>query len=111
MPQNVYSTRFITTKGLSGTGASYTVAAGLVAVVKEITVYASPLLGLTTVFFEDDLTGAAFWAQDATVGSPVTGSFYGGIVFEPGQGFHFQVNNAFGEAADVSAHGYLLTLP
>jgi hypothetical protein len=82
VPQNVYSTRFITTKGLSGTGSSYTVPAGLVAVVKEVSITA-----------------------------PLWFGFYGGIVFEPGQGFHFQVNNSFGEAADVSAHGYLLTLP
>lgn len=108
---DVYSKRFYALQGLSGTGASVIVPPTRVYVVKQLTVYASPLLGLTTVFFEDESTGAALWAQDATIGSPVSGSFYGSFVFEAGQGFHFQVDSGFGEGADVYAGGYDLAAP
>lgn len=107
----IYSKRFVAVQGLSGTGASVICPAGRVYIVKQLTIYASPLLGLTTVFFEDDASGAALWAQDATIGSPVSGTFFGSFVFTAGEGFHYQVDNGFGEAADVYAGGYDLSAP
>ncbi len=111
MARPVYSTRFIAQAGLSGTGASVTVPAGHVYVVKQLTIYSSPLLAVLTAFFEDDATGAALFANRFTIGASGSVFFYGAIVFEPGQGFHFQVNAGIGDAADVYAGGYDLILP
>lgn len=95
-------------KGLSGRGASVFALDGQVMIVKEVTIYASPLLGLTTIFLEDDETGAALIAQDANLESPLWFGFFGSLVFHGGQGFHFQVDSTFSEEADVYAGGYIL---
>lgn len=106
----IYSKPFVVQKGLSGAGSSVVVPAGRVYIVKEVTIYASPLLGLTTIFLEHEPTGAALIAQDASLTSSLWFGFFGSLVFDAGEGFHFQVNSSFGEAADVSAHGYDLAV-
>jgi hypothetical protein len=111
MPRPVYSTQFYAFQGLSGTGASITVPAGHVYVVKQVTMYASPLLGQTAVFFQDDVSGAALFASRFNIDAGGWAGLFGTLVFEAGQGFHFQVNASLTDSADVSAHGYDLTNP
>jgi hypothetical protein len=86
------------------------VPAGFRAIVKQITIYSSPL-GTVAAFFEDDGTGAAFFSARFTGSSGGWQGFYGALVFDEGQAFHFQVNAVLGDAADVYAGGYLLTKP
>jgi hypothetical protein len=106
----VYSTRFIATQGLSGTGVSVTVPAGLVYVVKQVTIYIDPAFGVTRAFFEDDTSGAALFTGQQTIGNPEMFGLYGALVFEAGQGFHFQVDASPGDGADVYAGGYVLSV-
>lgn len=108
---DIYSTRFYVKQGLSGSSPPIVVPGGRVYIVKQLTIYASPLLGLTTIFFHDLGSGAALWAQDANISSPVSGTFFGSFVFTEGQSFGFTVNSSFGESADVYAGGYDLTTP
>lgn len=109
MPLPVYSRRFLCQAGLTGRGASVVVPAGRVYIVREVTIYCSTF-STTAIFFEDDTTGAALIRGTATVELGLWFAFYGAFVFEPGQGFHFQVNNGVGESADVYAGGYDLSL-
>jgi hypothetical protein len=109
MATPVYSRRFLSHAGLNGTGSSVVCPPGHVYVVKQITTYASPLLGLTAVFFEDELTGGALFSARFQANSGGWVGFYGAITFEEGEGFHFQVNNSFNEGADLYAGGYDLT--
>jgi hypothetical protein len=105
----VYSTRLLTLPGVLGTSTSYTVAEGFVAIVKAVTVYSSGSAFDISAFLEDDATGAAllYWSWGAA--QPAYHSYYGGIVFEAGEGFHFQVDTAGSAGVDCSASGYLLT--
>jgi hypothetical protein len=107
----LYSQRFFAQAGLSGTGGSVIVPTGYVYIVKQVTIYAAPLLAQTAVFLEDENTGAALFAARFVVNQGGWVGFYGAIVFEAGGGIHFQVNNAVGESADVYAGGYVLTAP
>lgn len=109
MARQLYSVRFLAAQGLSGTGPSVTVPAGHVYVVKQVTMYASPLISVTSVFFEDDSTGAALFASRFNASAGGWAGLYGALVFQAGEGFHFQVDNSAGEPADVYAGGYDLT--
>lgn len=106
----LYSRRFIAQQGLSGAGGSITVPAGRVYVVKQVTIYSSPLAAVRA-FFEDDTSGAALFSGTFTGTSGGWVGFYGALVFEAGQGFHFQVDATFLDAADVYAGGYDLSAP
>jgi hypothetical protein len=86
-----------------------TVPAGHVYVVKQITIYSSPLLSFLAAFFEDDTTGGALFASRFLADAGGWVGFYGALVFEAGQGFHFQVDSTAGEHADVYCGGYDLT--
>lgn len=83
---------------------------GVVYVVKQVTLYASPVLAQTSVFLEDETSGAALFSGRFVIDEAGWVGFYGALVFEPGQGFHFQVDSAVGEGADCYAGGYVLTL-
>jgi hypothetical protein len=107
----IFSERWITQQGLNGDGATIVVPGDRVFIVRQLTFYAAPLLGLTTGHFRDLGSGASLWVQDATIDSPVTGTFLGALVFPPGSSFRWEVSNSFGEGADVFASGYNLTLP
>lgn len=109
--RQLYSKRFIAQQGLTGTGASVTVPAGHVYVVKQVTIYASPILGVTRVFFEDDTSGAALFSSQFHIDAGGWVGLYGALVFESGDGFHFQVDSSSGEKADVYAGGYDLLAP
>jgi hypothetical protein len=80
-------------------------------VVKQITLYMASLLGQMHAFFQDDSSGAALFAGAVNPGTPEWFGFYGQMVFEPGDGFHFQVDVTPGDSADVFCCGYDLTLP
>jgi hypothetical protein len=107
----LYSQRFYAHQGLSGTGPSITVPAGHVYVVRQITMYMSPSVGITRAFFQDGASGAALFAAAATVEHPEWFGFYGALVFDEGSTFHFQVDAFPTDAADVYAGGYDLTKP
>lgn len=106
MATHVFSARFFAAQGLTGTGPSVTVPAGRRYVVKQVTMYATPLLAQTAVFLEDDTSGAALFASRFLIDAGGWVGFFGSVVFEAGDGFHFQVNNTLGEGADVYAGGY-----
>lgn len=84
---------------------------GFVYVVKQVTMYCDPTLSTPRYFFEDDTSGAALFADATNPGQPKWSGFYGALVFEAGQGFHFQVSSSTLETADVYAGGYVLTAP
>lgn len=106
MASRIFSRPFYVKQGLSGTGPSIIVPAGHVYVVKQVTMYASPL-AVTTVFFEHEPSGAALFSTRFNIDAGGSTFFYGAIAFEAGEGFHFQVNSdPLGEAADVYAGGY-----
>lgn len=107
----LYSRRFIAVQGLSGTGASITVPAGRVYIVKQVTIYSDPTFGILRSFFQDDSSGAALFTSQTNIGTPLWSGFYGHLVFEAGQGFHFQVSGSLGDSADVYAGGYDLSSP
>lgn len=111
MARQLYSTRFIALQGLQATSASVTVPAGHVYVVKQITMYMDPNFGTTRAFFQDDVSGAALFSGATNIGTPAWFGFYGAIVFEPGDGFHFHVAASPTDGCDVYAGGYDLTLP
>lgn len=106
----LYSTRWIAQQGLSGTGASVTVPTGRVYVVKQVTIYSSPL-GPVAAFFQDDVSGAALFSARFTGSAGGWQGFYGALVFREGDGFHFQINATLLDAADVYAGGYDLSAP
>jgi hypothetical protein len=106
----VYSHRFIAQQGLAGTGGSVTCPAGVVYVVKQITMYAS-VLGTVAAFFEDDASGAALMSARFNASQGGSEYFYGALVFGPGEGFHFQVNATLTDTVDVYAGGYILQSP
>lgn len=110
MARALYSQRFLVQPGLSGTGPSFIVPTGFRAIVKQVTLYAAPLLANTAAFFEHEPSGAALFAERFNINAGGWAGFYGALVFDAGEGFHFQVNNAAGEAADVYAGGYLLSV-
>jgi hypothetical protein len=105
----VYSTRFLTERGLSGSSSSITVPAGHVYVVKSVTFYASSTASTITGFLEDDVTGAALYQAQITTGLSKYDQYYGAIVFEAGMGFHLRVDAGVLDAADMSVSGYDLT--
>jgi hypothetical protein len=111
MASSVYSRRFQSHQGLQGTGPSTLVPAGHVYVVKQVTFYCSALLGQVHMFLQDDASGAALFAAAVNPGTPEWFGFYGAIVFEPGDAFHFQIDVTLSDSADAYAGGYDLTLP
>lgn len=111
MARNVYSRRFIALQGLAGTSSSVKVPDGEVWVIKQLTAYMNPLLAVSRAFFQDDDSGAALWSAGTTAQNPGWFGFYGALVFEPGEGFHWHADVTFPDAVDVYAGGYTLTLP
>lgn len=110
MPRTIYSRSFIAQAGLTGRGASVIVPAGFVYVVKDVTVYAGRSAVPIDVFFEHEPSGAALLHTVNGIGGGIDTQWAVGLVFEAGEGFHFQVDNPLGtEHADVSAAGFALT--
>ncbi len=111
MARQLYSVRFLSQQGLSGTGASVTVPAGHVYIVKQVTIYMDPSFGILRAYFQDDTSGAALFSGAQSPGNPEWFGFYGALCFPAGTGFHFQVTGTIGDSADVYAGGYDLTTP
>lgn len=109
MARQVFSKRFITKQGLSGSSSSVTVPLDEVYVIKQLTLYTSPSFGIVRGFFMDDATNAALFSAAAAINAPGWFGFYGALVFEPGTSFHWHVDSTLGDAADVYAGGYALT--
>jgi hypothetical protein len=109
MPRAAYSKRFLCQAGLSGTGPSVIVPAGRVYVIRQATIYSAPL-GVVASFLEDETTGAALFSARFNAEAGGFQGFFGALVFEPGQGFHFQVNATLTDACDVYCGGYDLSL-
>lgn len=106
MPRNIYSASFILERGLSGHSPSVIVPANHVHIVKQLTAYANPIVGITSVFFQDALTGASLWHAAFNVDQGGSVFFYGAIVFGAGSEYRFYVDAAESNAADVYAGGY-----
>lgn len=103
----VFSRRFFAQQGLSGSSSSMIVPAGHVWIVKQVTIYMSSSAANITTFFEDESSGAALFSAGVDLQHPGWFGFYGAIVFEAGDGFHFRVNQSPAtDGADVYAGGY-----
>jgi hypothetical protein len=111
MARQLYSVRFLAIQGLGGSSSSVTVPAGHVYVVRQLTFYSNPTFGVARGFFEDDTSGAALFAAAATPGTPFWAGFFGALVFEAGQGFHWHASVTPTDGIDVYAGGYDLTTP
>ncbi len=104
----VYSQRFIEVLDLANSGFTYTVPAGFRAVFKQLSVVnKSGILG--TIFQAGGNIGQT-WALNAAEGlvGPYEYQWYGQQVFFPGD---VVTVNAAGDPLDITASGFLLTLP
>lgn len=113
MARPVYSTVFIREAGLTGR-ATYTVPAGVIAVVRDFDGYGNNIDPEAALFLVDDLTNGTFfqWQQSlASIGSPTHFQWQGRQVFHPGDAFHCGVASSVSAAFDVRVSGYLLTTP
>lgn len=106
MPRNIYSAAFILEKGLSGHSPDVIVPTNHVHIIKQLLIYANPILGITSVFFQDALTGAALYRATFNVDQGGSQFFYGAIVFGAGSRYRFYCDAAGDNAADVYAGGY-----
>lgn len=103
----VYSTLLLRQKGLTGS-LVYTVPIGMVAILRDVDVYAGPSILDQRLFLEDSTTGGTFAAWVQSEGNAFNGVFRGRQVFNAGEGFLFNVDAG---TWDVRASGYLLTAP
>lgn len=110
MAARLYSTRFISTQGLDGSGADVVVPVGHVYVVKQLTFYTDPVFGSVFGRFKDQTTGATLFACGAPDLAPAWFGFYGTLTFLEGQSFHWEVSASISDAADVGAFGYDLLI-
>lgn len=92
-----------------GTGSSYVVPSGFVAVVHQVSYYASTGAVSKTAFFEDDTSGAALDSAFWDVSTNEAFQRPGRWVFPAGFGFHFQVDTLAADGVDCYAGGYLLS--
>jgi hypothetical protein len=111
MATQVYSTRFISEAGLNGSSVPVVVPPGHTYVVKQLTMYSAPLLGIVSAFFEDGVSGGALFASRFNIDAGGWVGFAGALTFLEGQSFHFNVHAAPTEGADVYAGGYDLINP
>ena len=109
MSHPIYSTRFICLQGVTGNSGTVTVPVGKVYIVKQLTFYSNPLLAPARGFFVDEQSGAALFGAATNAGTPAWFGFYGQLVFEAGQGFHWHAEVSIGDAIDVGAFGYVLS--
>lgn len=105
MARAVYSTRFIVLHG--GSFGQYTVAAGFIAVVRDVDTYASSEFGESIVFLQGS-SGQAMWQWQSGLGQESYGSWRGRQVIFGDESFNVTVE---GVACDATVSGYLLTAP
>jgi hypothetical protein len=107
----LYSQRFLAVQGLNGDTATVTVPAGFVYIVRQATFYSNPLVSPARGFLVDEDSGAALFSCGTAAGTPAWFGFFGALVFEEGQRFHWKVTAGLGDGADVYAGGYALVKP
>lgn len=88
-----------------------TVPPGRVYVIKQLTFYSNPLLGVCRGFLEDGLTGAALFSCGTAAGTPQWFGFYGALAFLEGDSFRWRVSAELTDGADIYAGGYDLVGP
>lgn len=106
---NIYSVRFIAVKGLTGT-SSYTVPAGMVAIVRDVDTFIGTPTGVNALFLHGE-HGQAMWWTSATIGQSQYASWRGRQVVEAGLTFDVQASVGALDAYDVTVSGYLLDAP
>lgn len=85
--------------------------AGHTYVVKQLTMYANPLLATARGHFRSVSSGATLFSAGTQAGTPGWFGFYGALVFEPGESFQWTADVTVGDAIDVYAGGYDLLQP
>lgn len=108
MARAIYSQRFIAQQALTAGSAIVTVPAGMVYVVKQLTVYGNTLLSWHANFRCVNSGETRFSFGDSG-GRGAWGGFYGALVFESGEQFQWQAVVQVGDSVDVYAGGYVLT--
>jgi hypothetical protein len=89
-----------------------TVPPGKVFIVKQLSAYASPLLGTVHVFFHHADYSAALWSVQFTIDQSGNAFFYGAFVFRENESMDFHVSTTDPtDGADVYAGGYILDGP
>lgn len=109
MSRAVYSARFIAVQGLTGSSSSVVVPTGHVYVVKQLTMYTNPTFAPARGFFVDETSGATLFSAATAAGTPGWFGFFGSLVFDEGQAFHWKASISGTDAIDVGAFGYDLT--
>lgn len=111
----VYSSRFISQQGVNGDGETVTVPEGHRHLIKQLTFYSNPSLGVVRGFFRDLQTGATLFGCATGVsalGLPEPGwfGFFGSLVFDELMQYRWETASTLTDAADVGAFGWDLTL-
>jgi hypothetical protein len=109
MARQVFSRRFIAVQGLHTSTTPIVVPAGHVYVIKQLTMYANPLVQPARGFFRDVGSGAALFSAGTNAGTPGWFGFFGSLAFEPGDSFQWHAEVGIGDDIDVYAGGYDLT--
>jgi len=109
--RNVYSFGMIRKQGATGSEARVTVPHGFVFVVKMITVFSTPSFGPIGVFFQSFDDDCAIWHGDAFALGEINAQVPLTVTWNEGETFGFRVVHNIGDAADVQASGYALSLP
>jgi len=110
----VYSFGMISHRGATGTDAQVTVPHGFVFVVKCVTIFSTPSFGPLGVFFERLDNGCAYGHWSAFLDGEINEQVNLTATFNEGETFGFRVvtpGGVGGDAADVSASGFALSLP
>jgi hypothetical protein len=103
---DVYSTRFISAVGLTGT-SSYTVPNGFVAIIRDLDAYANPI-GVVSLYLHGASGEALWWnSWDALVAAYA--SFRGRQVIFAGETFNVEADVTLLDSVDVAVSGYLLS--
>lgn len=110
MPLPVYSTRFIAQELVTGSLiADYVVPDGFRAIVRELTTVTFATAGSEVWWNIKDLITFMVQAPAATITARAAATWSGRLVLEPGETLRAVCNS--NPPADVSASGYLLSLP
>jgi len=107
----VYSFGMIRKRGATGDEARVTVPHGFVFVVKMITVFSTPSFGTLGVFFQSFDDDCAIWHDHAFIDGEINAQVPLTVVWNEGETFGFRIVHGIGDAADVQASGFALTLP
>lgn len=109
MAAPIFSRHWIVYQGLNGIGPTVTVPTGRTYIVKQLTFYSNPALGVSRGFFRDLDSGATLFAAAANTGTPSWFGFYGALVFEAGRSFRWETTATLTDGVDVYAGGYDLS--